>query len=473
MNSSRYLKKNICLLNLSFVIALCLMPTVRAASSLTKGQKLNLNEFITSPSGKYRLRFQGDGNLVLSDREKVYWSSKTEKKGATKLILQSDGNLVIYRSDNSAVWSSKTAGSGAEKLSISDTGEIKLLTGIEVFWSQNSPPIFVGDTDRLEIMDVLFSGESIISPNGKYRLRFQGDGNLVLSDREKVYWSSKTEKQGATKLILQSDGNLVIYNENNRPLWSSQTRNSLADRLVLTDSGELKLKAGDETVWSRNSDLESDPGKKLIYSTKGGLNEEDRAIKVVSHANKGDYQILSMGASSAQGTSDKPIDPVLIKNQGFSLIKARGDSDKRSEIWIREHSGSSKHNYVTIPRNNHSGKDLAWSITTIKGENIDIKKDRFKTASNYSGGHSSTSASFPKPGGSGFTFVAFFFDDSVKITDTHGGDLLYQVWGQGDGDGFATVLYLPGQKVPEKVSVKVFDGGGREWVTTSFSSGNF
>lgn len=74
---------------------------------LTTGQSL--------VNGDYRLTMQADANLVLYDLEKAVWASNTN--GATSsncyLVLQTDGNLVIYTSDsNKAIWSSKTNGKG-------------------------------------------------------------------------------------------------------------------------------------------------------------------------------------------------------------------------------------------------------------------------------------------------------------------------------------------------------------------------
>lgn len=58
------------------------------------------------------------------------------------------------------------------------------------------------------------------------RLVMQNDGNLVIYD---VYgrptWASRTDNKGAKphRLVMQDDGNLVIYDGNNRPTWASNT----------------------------------------------------------------------------------------------------------------------------------------------------------------------------------------------------------------------------------------------------------
>ncbi len=95
---------------------------------LYKGQQLNLNDKLISPNGENKLYLQGDGNLVLRDKDaKAIWSTGTHGKGATHCILQSDGNLVIY-SASGALWASGTHGTGVDRLTIKDYGVIKLET---------------------------------------------------------------------------------------------------------------------------------------------------------------------------------------------------------------------------------------------------------------------------------------------------------------------------------------------------------
>ncbi len=90
-----------------------------------------------------------------------------------QLVMQGDGNLVLYRLDRGvlvgdALWASSTQGSG------------------------------------------------------NYAV-FQQDGNLVVySSANKAKWDSNTHGSG-TRLVLQSDGNLVIYDGAGRAKWDSGT----------------------------------------------------------------------------------------------------------------------------------------------------------------------------------------------------------------------------------------------------------
>ena len=90
------------------------MDVLRAGESLGIGQKL------TSSNGKYTLIMQGDGNLVLyTESNTPVWATRTQGLGAVRASLQEDGNLVLYTKDverrfrrdvPAAVWASHTSG---------------------------------------------------------------------------------------------------------------------------------------------------------------------------------------------------------------------------------------------------------------------------------------------------------------------------------------------------------------------------
>ena len=99
-------------------------------------------------------------------------------------------------------------------------------------------------------------GQSLISPDGRYRLLYQGDGNLVLYDdalQTPVWWSG-TNGRSAGLVGMQGDGNLVIYDASVTPLWMSGTAANASARLVLQTDGNLVVYAADgRPVWDRFS----------------------------------------------------------------------------------------------------------------------------------------------------------------------------------------------------------------------------
>lgn len=65
---------------------------------------------------------------------------------------------------------------------------------------------------------------AVISDNGEFKLITQNDGNLVIYDKNnKPIWSTNTINWGKPpyKTIMQNDGNLVLYDSTGKPAWSS------------------------------------------------------------------------------------------------------------------------------------------------------------------------------------------------------------------------------------------------------------
>ncbi len=97
----------------------------------------------------------------------------------------------------------------------------------------------------------LLKNKYLESPNGSYRLYFQGDGNLVLRfTGGKAIWSTGTHGKGGEYVKLQGDGNLVIRDGNGNALWSSKTNGKGVTKLVITNDGKIKLQKSDSfDVW--------------------------------------------------------------------------------------------------------------------------------------------------------------------------------------------------------------------------------
>ncbi len=100
----------------------------------------------------------------------------------------------------------------------------------------------------------------VYSPNRKYTLTFQKDGNLVIYNAVgSATWSSGTWGNTSAVLVLQPDGNLVIYKDNTfaTALWSSVTFGIKNVDMFLTidDNGIAVLYNKDSTykpIWTSN-----------------------------------------------------------------------------------------------------------------------------------------------------------------------------------------------------------------------------
>ncbi|MFC0515410.1 hypothetical protein ACFFGT_14420 [Mucilaginibacter angelicae] len=79
-------------------------------------------------------------------------------------------------------------------------------------------PIINGTKIPMSDNPVLTTGQVIYSPNGKVKLILQTDGNLVVYSKnadgtEKPLWSTETQGKAAGALYFQKDANLVLYNK--------------------------------------------------------------------------------------------------------------------------------------------------------------------------------------------------------------------------------------------------------------------
>lgn len=118
---------------------------INLPSTLRTGQRLRAGQQMWSGNGKYRL------------------------------VMQGDGNLVLYKKGTGALWASKTNGR-----------------------------------------------------RGAYAV-MQGDGNFVVYAGGKPWWASKTHGHRGARLVLQNDGNLVVYDRNGKARWASNTRQQPGD----------------------------------------------------------------------------------------------------------------------------------------------------------------------------------------------------------------------------------------------------
>lgn len=92
------------------------------------GRRLLPGESTTSQSGRIRLVYQPDGDLVLHDDERgeVLWSSGTSGTPPGRAILQLDGNLVVFDANGRARWSSGTTGNRNAYLVVQDDGNLMI-----------------------------------------------------------------------------------------------------------------------------------------------------------------------------------------------------------------------------------------------------------------------------------------------------------------------------------------------------------
>jgi len=97
---------------------------------------------------------------------------------------------------------------------------------------------------------VLYTGQCLNSPNGRFVLALQTDGNLVLYDDTPdpnpwtALWSTGTSGRGVDHGYMQSQGNFVLYAGSTAAVWSSPYSSVSAYYLVVQDDGNLVIYSG-------------------------------------------------------------------------------------------------------------------------------------------------------------------------------------------------------------------------------------
>ena len=96
--------------------------------------------------------------------------------------------------------------------------------------------------DRQAPRQTLTAGESIVSPNGQYTLLMQTDGNLVLYSSGNPVWASwwlGVPLIPGTRAVMQPDGNFVMYPPTGPGLWSTVTAGWHGSQILLQSDGNL------------------------------------------------------------------------------------------------------------------------------------------------------------------------------------------------------------------------------------------
>jgi len=110
--------------------------------------------------------------------------------------------------------------------------------------------------DDMQANETLPPDAFIRSADGRFRLHYQNDTNLVLyRDPEAVpLWATGLTPGGVGVTIMQSDGNLVVYNARGYPVWASGTDGNPGSRLVVQNDGNLVIYRPDGApIWASNT----------------------------------------------------------------------------------------------------------------------------------------------------------------------------------------------------------------------------
>jgi Beta-1,3-glucanase len=116
--------------------------------------------------------------------------------------------------------------------------------------------------NQLQAGQRLLRGQELVSTNGRFHLVLQTDGNLVLYDgapgQNPIWatgtWNLPTERR-PTHADMQTDGNLVLYNDANQPAWAAGVFGTFTNPyLEVQDDGNLVIYHNGRTaIWASNT----------------------------------------------------------------------------------------------------------------------------------------------------------------------------------------------------------------------------
>ncbi|MDR0955770.1 MAG: hypothetical protein LBM73_01430 [Candidatus Nomurabacteria bacterium] len=208
------------------------------------GRTLQPGHFIDSADGVFVLVMQGDGNLVLYSGSSALWSSGTAGNPGAYFIFQGDGNGVIYKSDRrTPIWATGTVNNGTNLFVVQDDGNIVSYSSHGATWSSNSYRGGNGrnyfGSNRLLAGQGMSNGQYLRSSDWRYTAVMQSDGNLVVyAAGGRPVWSSNTAPRVGSVIWMQNDNNLVIYDRGGA-VWSSNTFGTGMSSLLMQDDGNL------------------------------------------------------------------------------------------------------------------------------------------------------------------------------------------------------------------------------------------
>lgn len=125
--------------------------------------------------------------------------------------------------------------------------------------------------DKLNPNDDLAVIGSITSQDGRFTLIMQGDGNLVLYGPGGRYrWDTGTNGRTVSQAIMQGDGNFVMYGLGGVYIWDTGTNGHLGAYLIVQDDGNVVIydPAGNP-LWATNTNIITGRVAGFLPSTSG------------------------------------------------------------------------------------------------------------------------------------------------------------------------------------------------------------
>ncbi|AXF22186.1 peptidase S53 [Burkholderia pyrrocinia] len=228
--------------------AICVPTSPIHGGVINEGTTLKSGQILYSASGSHELVMQDDGNLVLYNTTNgaAVWNSGTHGNAGAYAVFQTDGNFVVYSASGKALWFSSTnSTSYGQYLAVQDDGNMVIYESqVPVFFTATTTTGYVNSSSGPALWYggvTISNGQSFTSGNGANVLVMQGDGNLVLLRQGVPQWNSGTSGHAGAYATMQTDGNLVVYSSTHTPLWYSNTSGNPGAVTYVQDDGNVVI----------------------------------------------------------------------------------------------------------------------------------------------------------------------------------------------------------------------------------------
>ena len=214
--------------------------------ALQYNEALSAGQFLTC--GHIKFGLTSDGKLVYDNSYVPPTVIADGQSSNAKLTMQGDGNLVLY-SDGKPIWDSKTNGNHGAKLQFGVEGYVNIVAVdgniLATYANQGCMGVQLNVGERLHPGQFLCDKE--------YQFGLDANGKVFCSLEGNIYLPVNHPGNAGT-MVLQSDGNLVAYEDGN-PVWSSGSHGYPGSALYLVDavSPEIYDSTG-EVIWGMGCD---------------------------------------------------------------------------------------------------------------------------------------------------------------------------------------------------------------------------
>jgi surface antigen len=218
-------------------------------NTLNSAMVIKSGNSLLSENGSFTLRLLPSGDLVitLTSDGRLLWSFGTGGNPHDTAVLQRDGNLVVHDAHGAVIKTSGSGGhrSGAYTMTMREDSnlEIDSPSGAAV-WSSNTT------NHLLKPKEILRPGQYLRSDDRAYQVVMQHNGNLVIYDRHHTaVWESATSAPGS-HLVMGPGGSLTIYGPLGKELWSTNTPGHPGAYASLETDGNLVVYRKGKAIWS-------------------------------------------------------------------------------------------------------------------------------------------------------------------------------------------------------------------------------